>query len=62
MAGRKEEARGGTKARGKNFPQQTSKKPSKSEDKGKMKFKDKGKKNAMVKKEGEKSTYKNCSK
>ena len=45
-------------SRGKNVPQGTSKKPSKSRVKGNEKFKGKGKNNATVKKEGEKSTYK----
>ena len=45
-----------------SVPQETSKKPSKSRDKGKGKFKDKVKKNAIVKKEGDKLTCKHCSK
>ena len=49
-------------ARGKNFPQEGSKTPFKSGDKGKGKFKGKGKKNDSVKKEGEKLTCKHCSK
>ena len=49
-------------SRGKNVLQETSKKPSKYGDKGKGKFKGKGKKNSTVKKEGEKLTYKHCSK
>ena len=42
--------------RGKNIPQEGSKKPFTSGDKGKSKFKGKGMKNAFVKKEGEKIT------
>ena len=48
-------------SRGKNVPQETSKKPFKFGDKGKGKVKGKGKKNATVKKEGEKLTCKHCS-
>ena len=43
-------------ARGKNITQEGNKKPFTSEDKGKSKFKAKGKKNASVKKEGDKLT------
>ena len=42
--------------RGKNISQEGSKKPFTSVDKGKSKFKAKGKKNASVKKEGDKLT------
>jgi hypothetical protein len=49
-------------ARGKNDPQEGRKKPFNNGDKGKGKFKGKGKKNASVKKEGEKITCKHCSK
>ena len=49
-------------ARDKNFPQETSKKPSKYGDKGKGKFRGKGNKNATIKKEWEKLTCKHCSK
>ena len=49
-------------ARGKNVPQEGSKKPFSNENKGKEKFKGKGKKNASVKKEGQKLTCKHCSK
>ena len=41
-------------ARGRNEPQEGSKKPFYNGDKGKGKFKGKGKKNSLVKKEGEK--------
>ena len=49
-------------ARGKNISQEGSKNPFTSGDKGKNKFKRKRKKNASVKKGGEKLTCKNCSK
>jgi len=49
-------------SRGKNVPQKPSKKPSKFGDKGKGNFKGNGKKNATVKKEGEKLTCKHYSK
>jgi hypothetical protein len=49
-------------ARGKNVSEETSEKSFKSGDKGKGKFKGKDKKNASVKKEGEKLTCKHCSK
>ena len=49
-------------ARGKKIPQEGSKKPFTSGDKCKNKFIRKGKKNASIKKEGEKITCKNCSK
>ena len=49
-------------ARGKNVPQEGSKKDFSNENKGKEKFKGKGKKNAPVKKEGQKLTCKHCSK
>lgn len=49
-------------ARGKNISQEGSKKPFKSGDKGEGKFKGKGKKNASIKKEGEKLTCNHCSK
>ena len=48
--------------RGKNVPQETSKKPFKSGDKREGKFKGKDEKNASIKKEGEKITCKHCSK
>ena len=48
--------------RGKIIPQEGSKKPFTSGNKGKNKFKGKGKKNSYAKKEGEKLTCKNCSK
>lgn len=41
-------------ARGENSPQKGNKKPFKSGDKGNGKFKEKGKKNSSIKKEGEK--------
>jgi hypothetical protein len=49
-------------ARGRNEPQEGSKKPFVHGDKGKKKFKGNGRKNASVKKEGEKLTCKHCSK
>ena len=49
-------------ARGKNIPQEGRKNSFISGDEGKSKFKWKGKKNAYVKKEGEKLTCKHCSK
>jgi hypothetical protein len=49
-------------ARGKNAPQEGNKKPFFNGDKGKRKFKGNGKKNASVKKEGEKLSCKHCSK
>ena len=49
-------------ARGMNEYQEGSKKPFYNGDKGKRKFKGNGKKNASVKKEGEKLSCKNCSK
>jgi hypothetical protein len=49
-------------ARGKNAPQVGSKKPFLNGNKGKSKFKGNGKKNASVKKEGEKIPCKHCSK
>jgi hypothetical protein len=49
-------------ARGKNSPQEGSKKPFYNGDKGKSKFKGHIKKNDSVKKEGEKLTCKHCSK
>ena len=49
-------------ARGKKIPQEGSKKRFTSGDKGKKKLKGKVKKNASVKKEGEKITCKYCSK
>jgi hypothetical protein len=49
-------------ARGRNEPQKGSKNPFSHGDKGKRKFKGNGKKNASVKKEGEKLTCKHCSK
>jgi hypothetical protein len=50
------------KARGRNEPQEGSRKPFLLGDKGKKKFKGNGRKNASVKKEGEKITCKHCSK
>jgi hypothetical protein len=49
-------------ARGKNAPQEGRKKPDYNGDKGKRKFKGNGKKNVLVKKEGEKISCKHCSK
>jgi hypothetical protein len=49
-------------ARGRNEPQEVSKKPFVKGDKGKKKFKGNGRKNASVKKEGEKLSCKHCSK
>jgi hypothetical protein len=49
-------------ARGSNEPQEGSKKPFVKGDKGKRKFKGNGRKNASVKKEGEKLSCKHCSK
>jgi hypothetical protein len=49
-------------ARGRNEPQEGSKKPFVKGDKGKNKFKGNGRKNASVKKEGEKLSCKQCSK
>jgi hypothetical protein len=47
-------------ARGRNEPQEGSKKPFVNGDKGKRKFKGNGRKNASVKKEGEKLSCKHC--
>ena len=49
-------------ARGKNTPQEGSNKPFYNGDKIKRKFKGNGKKNASIKKEGEKISCKHCSK
>jgi hypothetical protein len=49
-------------ARGRNEPQEGSKKPFVHGDKGKKKFKGNGRKNASIKKEGEKISCKHCSK
>jgi hypothetical protein len=49
-------------ARGRNEHQEGSKKPFVKGDKGKRKFKGNGRKNASVKKEGEKLSWKHCSK
>jgi len=49
-------------SRGNNVPQESNKKPFQSRYKAKGKFKGKGKKNATVKKEGEKITCKHYSK
>jgi hypothetical protein len=49
-------------ARGKNAPQEGRKKPFFNGGKGKRKFKGNGKKNSLVKKEGEKLSCKHCSK
>lgn len=49
-------------SRGKNVPQDTSKHPSKFGDSRKENFKGKGKNNATINKEGEKLTFKYCSK
>ena len=46
---------------GKNSPQEGSEKPFYNGDKGKRKFKGNGKKNASIKKEGEKLSCKHCS-